>query len=354
MAGAGSLYDDLILHISPDKFFIESLTATAAVLVIDRISGEVSLQTNTGQIPVVASRKPIAGLLGVISLLSGPYLVVVTRKARLGVLLGSEVWRVAETEIISYARSEHHLTPAQLEANRKYTGMLQQVLATPYFYFSYTLDLSHSRQRLEALQTGQDWAQRSLVERAEPRFVWNWALLAGVMIADSPASHRYCLPVTHGFIHISQTGVAGSKLVWSLVSRRSTQRCGTRMWCRGGDSRGRVANYVETEQVVECNGAVASFLQTRGSIPLVWQQRPDLRYKPPPAAVAGAAHQQVFTLHMEEQLRLYGQQVIVNLVDQKKAEGRLEQQLRATVAAASIEGVEYEPFDFHAECSKMR
>ena len=44
-------------------------------------------------------------------------------------------------------------------------------LATPYFYFSYTLDLSHSRQRLEALQTGQDWAQRSLVERAEPRFV---------------------------------------------------------------------------------------------------------------------------------------------------------------------------------------
>ena len=61
MAGAGSLYDDLILHISPDKFFVESLTATAAVLVIDRISGEVSLQTNTGQIPVVASRKPLPG-----------------------------------------------------------------------------------------------------------------------------------------------------------------------------------------------------------------------------------------------------------------------------------------------------
>ena len=40
-------------------------------------------------------------------------------------------------------------------------------LATPYFYFSYTLDLSHSRQRLEALQTGQDWAQRSLVERKQ-------------------------------------------------------------------------------------------------------------------------------------------------------------------------------------------
>ena len=53
--------------------------------------------------------------------------MVVTRKVRMGVLLGSEVWRVAETEIISYARPEHHLTPAQLETDRKYTGMLQQV-----------------------------------------------------------------------------------------------------------------------------------------------------------------------------------------------------------------------------------
>ena len=42
------MFGDFILHISPDKFFVESLTATAAVLVIDRISGEVSLQTKTG------------------------------------------------------------------------------------------------------------------------------------------------------------------------------------------------------------------------------------------------------------------------------------------------------------------
>ena len=124
MAG---VYDDLILHISPDKFFIESLTATQVVLVIDRISYDLSLQTNNGQIPPIASRKPIAGILGIIPLVSGPYLVVVTRKARLGALQGGEVWRVVETEIISYARAEHHLTPTQLEANRRYTGMLQQV-----------------------------------------------------------------------------------------------------------------------------------------------------------------------------------------------------------------------------------
>ena len=121
------MYDDLILHISPDKFFVESLTATQVVLVIDRITYELTLQTNNGQIPPIASRKPIAGILGIIPLVSGPYLVVVTRKARLGAEQGGEVWRVVETEIISYARAEHHLTPTQLEANRRYTGMLQSV-----------------------------------------------------------------------------------------------------------------------------------------------------------------------------------------------------------------------------------
>ena len=54
--------------------------------------------------------------------------------------------------LLSFSRSEHHLTPSQLEANKKYLGMLQSVLSTPYFYFSYTADLSHSMQRLAHLK----------------------------------------------------------------------------------------------------------------------------------------------------------------------------------------------------------
>ena len=51
-------------------------------------------------------RKPIAGIVGIISLVSGPYLVVITRKAKLGSLLGGhgDLWKIVETEIISYAR----------------------------------------------------------------------------------------------------------------------------------------------------------------------------------------------------------------------------------------------------------
>ena len=128
-------------------------------------------------------RKPIAGIVGIISLVSGPYLVVITRKAKLGALLGGqgELWKIVETEIISYARwiiscyfspsgiilpppfltyrSEHHLTAEQLESNRKYTDMLKQVLSTPYFYFSYNFDISHSRQRFDE-QKSKDFLAR--------------------------------------------------------------------------------------------------------------------------------------------------------------------------------------------------
>ena len=43
-AGAPAVFDDLILHIAPDKFYLESLSSTQSVLVIDRITYEISLQ----------------------------------------------------------------------------------------------------------------------------------------------------------------------------------------------------------------------------------------------------------------------------------------------------------------------
>ena len=36
---------------------------------------------------------------------------------------------------------------------------------------------------------------------------------------------------------------------------------GTRMWRRGADSDGYVANFVESEQIVQLNGYTASFVQ---------------------------------------------------------------------------------------------
>lgn len=69
---------------------------------------------------------------------------------------------------------------------------------------------------------------------------------------------------------------------FGLVSRRSRHRAGTRYFSRGIDSHGNVSNFNETEMLVFAqNGQVrASFVQTRGSVPVYWTEINNLRYKP--------------------------------------------------------------------------
>jgi len=341
------VYDDLILHITTDKFFIESFSEQQVLLVIDRINHELSLAPNKNQIPPVASRKPIHGIVGIINLISGPYLIVVTKKILQGVICGAEVWRVLETEIISFSRSDHHLTESQKEANTRYTGMMKQVLSTPYFYFSYTHDITHTRQRKDS------WSHEgSMFDRSDKRFVWNKHLLKPFL--NDSKMHCYALPVIHGFVSSNPCTISGHKFIWSIISRRNTERVGTRLFTRGIDSDGCVANFVETEQIIECGSDVCSHVQTRGSIPLFWQQRPNLKYKPPPTLESHKPHINAFNKHFEAQVGRYGKQVIVNLVDQKKDEGRLEQSFKGFHQQSQNKDVFYEAFDFHKECSKMR
>lgn len=71
-----------------------------------------------------------------------------------------------------------------------------------------------------------------------------------------------------------------------LISRRSCYRTGARFHIRGGDPQGYVANFVETEQIVQDleKKLLSSFVQIRGSIPLIWHQKgtSSLDIKPKP------------------------------------------------------------------------
>ena len=55
--------------------------------------------------------------------------------------------------------------------------------------------------------------------------------------------------------------VNSQKFKFILISRRCSKRPGTRLFCRGVDADGNVSNFVETEQIVEWNGDVSSFVQ---------------------------------------------------------------------------------------------
>ena len=44
---------------------------------------------------------------------TGPYLVVITKKTKVGELNGNDVWKVAGTELLSYKRTTLHMNEQQ-------------------------------------------------------------------------------------------------------------------------------------------------------------------------------------------------------------------------------------------------
>ncbi|XP_045513127.1 phosphatidylinositol-3-phosphatase SAC1 [Pieris brassicae] len=350
MADQTKIHDDIKLYTTSDKFYLEPTLNPTEILVIDRVSGEAHVrEINSVKIPIPASAyKPVCGFLGTIKLISGLYLVVAKYRILVGQINGHDIYELAGSDIIPYARSTTHLTSKQIDDNNTYERLLRAALEAPGIYFSYSYDLTHTMQRLHSVSP--DFHKMSLASRADPRFVWNGHLLKGY---SQQMFARFNLPIMHGFIAINRVMISGHQLTWTLVSRRSVDRAGTRLFMRGIDTQGNVANFVETEQVVERGGEKSSFVQTRGSIPLYWSQYPDLKYKPA-MSLAVEDHVAAYSKHLRDQLQRYGNQVLLNLIDKRGKEELLELGYRAAVAAAALPGVRYEPFDFHAECRGMR
>ncbi|XP_077125535.1 phosphatidylinositol-3-phosphatase SAC1 isoform X3 [Ranitomeya variabilis] len=326
------VYGNLKLHTTPEKFFVEACDdGVDDVLAIDRVSTEVAL-TAKKDIPPSAITRPICGILGTVRLVAGMYLIVITRKKKVGDLLNHSVWKATDFDIISYKKTILHLTDTQgrlfnvnflqqLQDNKGFLSMINHVLSVDGLYFSTSYDLTHTLQRLS--NTSPEFQEMSLLERADQRFVWNGHLLRE--FSAQPEIHKFAVPVIHGFIAIHSCSVNGKYFDWILISRRSCFRAGVRYYVRGIDSEGHAANFVETEQIVYCNGGKASFVQTRGSMPFFWSQRPNLKYKPKPQINNAVNHMDGFQRHFDSQIISYGKQVIINLVNQKGSEKPLEQ-----------------------------
>lgn len=161
-----------------------------------------------------------------------------------------------------------------------------------------------------------------------------------------------------------------------LISRRSRYNAGTRYFSRGLDSAGHAANFNETEQIILCDispsnsmpqsaigggfGVVEgrvrmSFVQTRGSAPIGFAEINTLRYVPDLTIMSTPDMAAAHRAHMAEQVQLYGEQVLVNLVNSTGRERYVKEEYERQVADAKMgDSVRYQYFDFHKECSKMR
>ncbi|XP_078690200.1 phosphatidylinositol-3-phosphatase SAC1-like isoform X2 [Branchiostoma floridae x Branchiostoma belcheri] len=346
---AAYVYTSLKLHIDPEKFYVEALDSNE-LMIIDRVSYEITLVENKGQIPPSAITRTIFGIMGVVRLIASPYLIVITKVSKVGDIEHHPIWRVEDTQVIPYTRSVDHLNDQQKQANHDYLRMIEEVLRQNGYYFSSTYDLTHTQQRLN--NTSAEFLTFPLYERADQRFVWNGHLLRE--FTSQPELHRFILPVLHGYVSVKHCHVNQRPFKLIVISRRCCYRAGVRYYMRGADFEGHTANYVETEQIMDYESSRGSFVQTRGSVPLHWSQRPNLKYKPTPIISTALKQQDGFQRHFDSQIVLYGRQVNVNLLDQKGFENKLVRAYEDAVQNSKSDNIRIESFDFHRECRALQ
>ena len=256
------------------------------------------------------------------------YLYVVTEKEKVGEINRSIIYTIKSVELIqvsvgtteqtgsnrsisrqSSSSSRTNTTGNHVQPKRLKSLFLQLDLSKN-FYFSYSYDITntlqnnmifggqqvgdllHKRRETDAEGTGDGGAGQKNVHTCEaesPRkrstsrnkrcneyFVWNSYLLEEMVGALGALASPWITPIIHGYFAQRTLVLQNRKLRMTLVARRSRHFAGPRYLRRGADIQGRVANEVETEQIVgedsmlTEHGVYTSMVQVRGSIPLHW------------------------------------------------------------------------------------
>eukprot|EP00123_Amoebidium_parasiticum_P021692 comp7192_c0_seq2/m.2910 comp7192_c0_seq2/g.2910 ORF comp7192_c0_seq2/g.2910 comp7192_c0_seq2/m.2910 type:complete len:464 (-) comp7192_c0_seq2:529-1920(-) len=290
----------------------------------------------------------VHGIVGIVRLLAGPYLIVITQRKRVAVVAGCEIWRLMGVELIQFAATQY-LNSEQKADEVRYQEMLTSQLNSGAFYFAYNYDLTHTAQRIAMFPP--EARMKPMWERADQRFMWNFGLCKDLIRAGHV--DEFILPLVQGFVESRLCSIYYRKFELTLITRRSCNRSGTRFNQRGIDWGGNVANFCEIEQLLQCDGHLASFVQIRGSIPVFWTQQVNIKYHPP-IEVLSEDHFSAFARHFQSLLQTYGPITILNLVDSKGPDLLLSNTYRQQVMLFGSEHIRYVFFDFHKECSKMR
>ncbi|KAE8835366.1 hypothetical protein PTNB73_07450 [Pyrenophora teres f. teres] len=374
-------YRDINVHSSPSHYAFSSPSSPSApTLVIDRPSGDIRL--HDGKLLGSKRVSSIAGILGIIKLRLDKYIIVITKAQPMGRVKGHMIYKIVATEFLSLREKPLHDPDED-----NYLSLLKTLLKTSPLFFSYSFDITNTFQRQAHLDPSIP-----LWKRADDRFYWNRFVSSDLIdfrgglsggygrhsSGNQPGADPYILPIMYGMMEIKNTSIKGTPLTFILITRRSRLKAGTRYFSRGIDENGNVSNFNETEQTIILNdkassgpggfganqssavGAAAgketqvlAYVQTRGSVPVYWAEINTLKYTPK-LQVRGVENAlPAAKKHFAEQIRLYGDNWMVNLVNQKGREQRVKEayeemvNLLHTSPAENVEGDRITSEKFH-------
>ncbi|GMP79071.1 hypothetical protein CsSME_00034753 [Camellia sinensis var. sinensis] len=275
----------------------------------------------TGGLTFVAK---VYGIAGCINFLESYYLILVTKRRQIGCICGHAIYSIDESQLITIPHASVQTDIAHSKTELRYKKLLSSVDLTKDFFYSYTYPIMQSLQK-NVLSMGEEGM------RYENIFVWNAFLTESIRSRCN--NTIWTIALVHGHFKQHRLSVFGRDFSVSLISRRSRHFAGTREGSkedeqqtsylkRGVNDRGRVANDVETEQIVldeeagSCKGKMSSVVQMRGSIPLFWSQEAS-RFSPKPDIILQRYDPtyEATKLHFQDLAKRYGNPIIVlNLI----------------------------------------
>lgn len=274
------------------------------------------------------------------------YLVMVTGCFSVGKIADSEIFRITQTQFVSL----QHQQP-----NEDKIGEVRKVLNSGTFYFSWNSSAPQPSAPNQSFDITLSAQRRRKTNEADNRFFWNRMLHIHLLRFDVDCEF-WLLRAMCGSIEI-RTVYAGSRQARAvIISRLSCERAGTRFNVRGCNDEGYVANFVETEQAIYLDGEVTSYLQTRGSVPLFWEQ-PGVQVGSHKVKLSRGFEATVpaFDRHMTMMKARYGRQAICNLlgtslIGSKEGEAMLSNEFQKHHETSVHRDVPHIVFDYHQEC----
>ena len=303
----------------------------------------------------------VYSIIGIIKTINSSYIICSSKVLFIGKLLEANIFKITKFTYIPFQGNE------LIKDDAKYLNMLDDFLSRNNLYFSDKLDLSISLINLNKINENKinNINNSFIFKNSIIKYCWNYELSK---YFDIEGMNNFIFPVINGFIDIKEEKENyDEEFKFILIARKDTRRSGVRFLIRGADNEGNISNFCESEEIILYKPDnkeeihLVSFVQVRGSIPLLWTQEPSLQLNPQIRPKNDfEANSAVFKIHIEELLSTYNAVCCINLVDQKK-----DQKIIGDYYSNLIQNykeknkniankIDFAWFDFHAECKKLK
>ena len=310
---------------------------------------------------------PCYGIVGRVEAKTQKYLIYIDEVEKKGTYLEANVYKIKKFNYIPY--STENIAPEDFD----YIKMISDFLERNSLYYSDTLDLTMSFQFIKKRMNNKGCSPDSMLFRFTNHFYcWNSNLAAEFNRTFEEEEdncnegiQHFVYPIINGFFGYCDGNEYTDNLKLFLIARKDIRRSGMRFLIRGADKEGAVANSVEIEEILihkeGDNILINSYVQLRGSIPLIWTQEPSLKLNPKIKVNNNMIENyDAFHIHISELINGYDSIHCINLIDKKKDQLMIGKEYENLVNEFKTKepkmgkNLDFSWFDFHSECRKMQ